>query len=210
MRYKDYIARVEFDDEVGLFHGEVINTRDVITFQGESVADLRRAFEESVDDYLAFCAERGEKPERPFSGKFVARVSGETHRLIFMAASREGKSLNAWVAEALDRSAIAAKTATGEQPQIASLDSLATQLEQVNLHLASISAALQRSQLMPMTTAFVSIGGGASGAIYTAGSHPLTAPIGRIMKVPVQHFPGQRLKASTKCSFQRKTYNDLD
>jgi predicted HicB family RNase H-like nuclease len=101
MEYKGYIGRVEFDDEASLFHGEVINTRDVITFQGESVAELKSAFHESVDDYLEFCAERGEEPDKPYSGQFVARVSPELHRRASLAASLAGKSLNAWVAEQL-------------------------------------------------------------------------------------------------------------
>lgn len=62
---------VTFDEEAGVFYGEVINTRDVITFRGTPVEELKRAFEESVDDYLTFCAERGEEPDQPFSGNFV-------------------------------------------------------------------------------------------------------------------------------------------
>lgn len=68
MKYKNYVATVEFDDEANVFHGEVANTRDVITFEGETVKALRQAFQDSVDDYLEFCQERGEKPEKPFSG----------------------------------------------------------------------------------------------------------------------------------------------
>ena len=101
MEHKGYIARVEFDDEAGIFHGEVVNTRDVITFQGESVSGLRRAFQDSVDDYLAFCAERGEEPEKPFSGQFLTRIPPELHRKVSLAASLSGKSLNAWVSEQL-------------------------------------------------------------------------------------------------------------
>ena len=56
MEYKGYIGKVEFDDDAGIFHGEVINVRDVITFQGESVQEIRQAFQDSVEDYLAFCA----------------------------------------------------------------------------------------------------------------------------------------------------------
>ena len=56
MTYKGYQARVEMDEEAGLFHGEVINTRDVITFQGRTVRQLKKAFADSVDDYLEFCA----------------------------------------------------------------------------------------------------------------------------------------------------------
>lgn len=105
MEYKGYIARVEFDDEAGIFHGEVINTRDVITFQGSSVEELRRALEDSVEDYLEFCRVRAEEPERPFSGRFVVRLTPEQHRKIYIAARRSGKSINAWVAEALEREA---------------------------------------------------------------------------------------------------------
>lgn len=101
MEYKGYLGKVEFDDEAGIFHGDVINTRDVITFQGKSVAELKRAFRESVDDYLEFCAKRGEEPDKPFSGQFVTRLSPDLHRRVIVAASVSGKSLNAWVAEQL-------------------------------------------------------------------------------------------------------------
>jgi len=112
MEYKGYVGKVEFDDEAGIFHGEVINTRDVITFQGKSVAELKKAFKESVDDYLAFCASRGEEPDKPFSGQFVTRIPPELHRLVNVAASLSGKSLNAWVSEQL-QSAIARIGITG-------------------------------------------------------------------------------------------------
>jgi predicted HicB family RNase H-like nuclease len=102
MEYKGYVGKVEFDDEAGIFHGEVINTRDVITFQGASVAELKKAFRDSVEDYLAFCQERGEEPEKPFSGQFVTRVSPDLHRRINLAATLSGKSLNAWVTEQLE------------------------------------------------------------------------------------------------------------
>lgn len=59
MNYKGYIGQVEYDDENRIFSGSVINTRDVITFQGESVQELENAFHESVDDYLAWCREDG-------------------------------------------------------------------------------------------------------------------------------------------------------
>jgi len=62
MKYKDYLADVQFDDETGIFHGEVVNTRDVITFQTASVRELRKAFKDSIEDYLAFCKERDEEP----------------------------------------------------------------------------------------------------------------------------------------------------
>src|ERR1700735_1637935 len=101
MTYKGYQARVELDEEAGVFHGEVLNTRDVITFQGSSVNELKQAFADSVDDSLEFCASRGEDPDKPFSGKFLVRVPPEVHREIMMQAQRQGKSLNAYVLEKL-------------------------------------------------------------------------------------------------------------
>jgi predicted HicB family RNase H-like nuclease len=74
MEYKRYFARVEFDDEANIFHGEVINLRDVITFEVESVDELRKAFTDSVEAYLEFCAECVEDPEKPYSGEFLVRV----------------------------------------------------------------------------------------------------------------------------------------
>ena len=68
LRYKGYTGYVEFDDEADMLHGEILDTRDVVTFQGRTVDEVRKAFRDSVDDYLAFCAERNEQPEKPFSG----------------------------------------------------------------------------------------------------------------------------------------------
>lgn len=103
MNHKGYEAKIVVDDEAGLLHGEVVNTRDVITFQGKSVSELRKAMRESVEDYLAFCASRGEEPDRPFSGKFPVRISPDLHKRTHIAAKRQGVSLNAFVAEALER-----------------------------------------------------------------------------------------------------------
>lgn len=101
MEYKGYFAKIEFDDDASIFHGEVINLRDVITFEGETVKELKQAFEDSVDDYLNFCAKRGEDPEKPYSGKFVVRVEPEIHKNITIEARKAGKSLNVWVNDAI-------------------------------------------------------------------------------------------------------------
>ena len=101
MEYKGYTGIVEFDDDAEIFHGEVANLRDVITFQGRSVDELREAFEGSIDDYLTWCTERGKEPNKPFSGKFMVRVAPDIHRDISTAAQKSGKSLNAWVADNL-------------------------------------------------------------------------------------------------------------
>jgi len=96
-------ARLNQCDEAEIFHGEVIGIKDVVTFQGKTAKELKKAFKESVDDYLAFCKERGEAPDKPFTGKFVVRVSPELHRKIYLSAKLSNESINAWLNEKLDR-----------------------------------------------------------------------------------------------------------
>lgn len=99
MEYKGYTARVEFDQDARVLFGEVEGLRDVVTFEATDVKDLEREFHASVDDYLAMCADRGEEPEKPYSGKFLVRLDPMLHRDVAMAAARAGKSLNALTAE---------------------------------------------------------------------------------------------------------------
>lgn len=103
LKYKGYTGYVEFDQQAGLLHGQVLDTRDVITFQGQSVDEVIRAFRESIDDYLEFCSERHEKPEKPFSGKFVVRLSPDLHHRAYIKAMEQGKSLNQWVVDSLEK-----------------------------------------------------------------------------------------------------------
>jgi predicted HicB family RNase H-like nuclease len=103
LTYNGYQGIITFDEDADIFHGEVTNLRDVITFQGRSVTELKQAFADSVDDYLAFCRERGEEPEKPYSGQFVVRVDPLVHRAVATAANRSGTSLNKWVAAVLER-----------------------------------------------------------------------------------------------------------
>jgi predicted HicB family RNase H-like nuclease len=100
-----YVATVELDEEAGRFHGEVINTQDILTFQGRTLDELKTAFADTVADYVEWCRERGKEPQRPYSGNFTVRISAELHRRVATAAARSGKSVNAFIAETLERSA---------------------------------------------------------------------------------------------------------
>jgi predicted HicB family RNase H-like nuclease len=106
MKYKDYLARVVFDDEIDAFHGEVVNIRDVITFQGQSVEELHQAFIDSIEDYLEFCLSRGEPPNTPFSGRFTIYLPPEQHRKIIFAAEKSGKPVDTWIAEILEKAVV--------------------------------------------------------------------------------------------------------
>lgn len=115
--YKGYTAIVEFDGEEMVLHGRLANIEDVVSFHAESVGELHAAFEEAVDDYLDLCRERGEEPDRPYSGRFVVRLEPELHRSVAAEAERRHMSLNSWIVEAVQRSLDEkARGAAGEKP----------------------------------------------------------------------------------------------
>ena len=101
MNYKGYSGSVKFDSDAEIFHGEVVGLRDVVTFQGTTVEELKEAFRDSVDDYLEFCQQRGEQPDKPFSGRFLLRVDPVLHRRLVELSALDGESLNNWIASQL-------------------------------------------------------------------------------------------------------------
>jgi predicted HicB family RNase H-like nuclease len=103
MNYKGYSARIEYSDEDGCFIGHLAGIRDVVGFHGESVAELKAAFEDAVEDYLATCKKLKRTPQRPYSGKVMLRIDPGIHAKAAMIAEAEGKSLNAWAQEALSK-----------------------------------------------------------------------------------------------------------
>ncbi len=107
LKYKGYVGAVELDPEAKILHGRVIGIKDVITFEGETVDEVMEAFHDSIDDYLEFCQELGQEPEKPFSGHLPYRTNPETHRAIYFAATKAGKSINAWIDEVLREAASA-------------------------------------------------------------------------------------------------------
>lgn len=104
MTHKGYAARVEYSEEDACLVGHITGIRDVVGFHGQSVAELRAAFEEAVDDYLATCTQLGRAPNHPYSGQFRLRLRPELHARAAIAAETGGKSLNTWVAEVIERS----------------------------------------------------------------------------------------------------------
>ncbi len=97
MKYKGYQGEVTFDDEAKIFHGEVIGLKDVITFQGKHADEIEQAFQDSIDDYLAWCQERGEQPEKMYSGKLHLRIPQDLHAHLALEATRQGISLNEFI-----------------------------------------------------------------------------------------------------------------
>jgi predicted HicB family RNase H-like nuclease len=92
---------VEYDADAKLFYGDIINTRDVITFQGTTVTEIEGAFKESIEDYLTWCKEEGVEPEKPYSGKFNLRLPPELHKEAAINARKLKMSINSFVEKAV-------------------------------------------------------------------------------------------------------------
>ena len=103
MSHDGYTARIEFDERDNIFVGRILGLRSIISFHGETVAQLRREFAAAVKDYLRDCKEQGVEPEKPASGKLLLRVPPEVHSRALVAAQAKGKSLNQWATEAIQR-----------------------------------------------------------------------------------------------------------
>ncbi len=101
MTCKGYSARIEYDDEDGIFIGRLAGIRDGVGFHADTVEGLREAFHEAVEDYLETCAKLGKDPQRAYSGQMMFRVNPDVHRRAAIAADLAGKSLNQWAEEVL-------------------------------------------------------------------------------------------------------------
>jgi len=105
IEYKGYSGAIEFDPHLRVFTGHVVDLRDEIYFEGDSVESLEASMRRAVDHYLSVCEKRGEEPERPFSGKLNLRLGPDLHRAATLAAAAEGESLNHWLVRVVESAA---------------------------------------------------------------------------------------------------------
>ncbi|WP_252179229.1 type II toxin-antitoxin system HicB family antitoxin [Endozoicomonas sp. 4G] len=101
MKYGDYIARVEYDNEDRIFVGHLAGIKDIVGFHGSTVDELETAFHTAVDEYIAISEKTGRPAQRPYSGNLMLRISPEVHAAAATAAEAKGKSLNQWASEVL-------------------------------------------------------------------------------------------------------------
>ena len=101
LEYKGYYGSVEYSSEDVLLYGKVLGINSLISYEGESVAELQQDFEGAVDDYLEVCAENGTEPEKTYKGSFNVRIAPQLHKKLSMYSISQNKSLNATVEEAL-------------------------------------------------------------------------------------------------------------
>ncbi len=102
IEYKGYRGAVRYSAEDRILHGRILGIDDGVNFEGADVDELEKAFHEAVDDYLALCEKLGRAPDREYSGRIPLRIDGALHRRVAIAADSEAKSVNSWIADALE------------------------------------------------------------------------------------------------------------
>ncbi len=101
LEHKGYFGSVEYSADDDILHGRILNIRDIVTYEGHGVDDLKENFIQAVEGYLRMCAELNQEPDKPASGRFVVRVPPDLHRDAQMKAAAENSSLNEIVTKAL-------------------------------------------------------------------------------------------------------------
>ena len=103
IKYKGYVGTVEYSQEDECLHGRIVGIHDIISYEGESVTEIIRAFEEAVDDYIILCKENGKKIEKSYKGSFNVRIAPEIHKKAKMLSVMQGISLNQFIQKAVEQ-----------------------------------------------------------------------------------------------------------
>jgi len=101
IKYKEFIGTVHFSSADDVFFGKIEGINDLVTFEGETVNKLKRAFKDAVEDYLELCDVAGKEVFKSFKGSFNVRLNPELHSKLFENATLEGKTLNQYIKEAI-------------------------------------------------------------------------------------------------------------
>ncbi len=105
MKYKGYVAHIEYDEEDRIFVGHLAGITDIVGFHGTTVNELEEAFHESVDNYIAISEETGRPAQKPYPGKLILEISPDIHAAVAAVAQNHGKSINQWASEVLGKAA---------------------------------------------------------------------------------------------------------
>lgn len=102
LEYKGYFGTVEFSAKDNILLGKVLGVNGLVSYEGDSITELRTDFENAVDDYVASCEELGIEPEKSYKGSFNVRISPQLHKALAVFAVTHNITLNATVEKALE------------------------------------------------------------------------------------------------------------
>ena len=103
IEYKGYIGSVEFSNEDNCLYGKVLGIKSLISYEGQSVHELKDAFEFMVDCYLEDCKKENKEPETAYKGSLNVRIGAETHRILAMEAKENNMTINNFIKDILNQ-----------------------------------------------------------------------------------------------------------
>ncbi len=102
LQYKNFIGSVHFSTDDEIFFGKIEGVNDLITFEGDTVAEIKKSFTHAVDDYIIICKKMNKEPYKSFKGSFNVRINPELHKKASLKAQIMGISLNQFVQKAIE------------------------------------------------------------------------------------------------------------
>lgn len=100
--YKDYVGSVRYSADDEVFFGKIEGIDDLVTFEGQSVPQLKEAFHEAVHDYIEIARANGKEPEKTYRGSLNIRLKPEVHKKANRLALLKGKTLNQFINDAIE------------------------------------------------------------------------------------------------------------
>ncbi len=102
LTHKNFVGTFNYIEEDDILHGKIEGIPDLVTFEGESIKEIKESFVEAVEDYIALCEETGKEPYKSFKGVFNVRVPAVLHRKASLAAVRQNMNLNQFIQKAIE------------------------------------------------------------------------------------------------------------
>ena len=102
LKYKGYQGTIEPQIEDDTLFGQIAFIRDLVTYEANTLKQLKKEFQLSVDGYLEDCAELNKTPNKPFKGSFNVRIGSDLHRKAMMQAQQRGVNLNEFVKQSIE------------------------------------------------------------------------------------------------------------
>jgi predicted HicB family RNase H-like nuclease len=103
LEYKDFVGSVNFSEDDDVFFGKIEGINALVTFEGQTVQELKRAFHDAVSDYLELCKAKGIRPQKTYTGVLNVRLTPEIHRRAAMIATKNGTTLNGFIKKAVEK-----------------------------------------------------------------------------------------------------------
>ena len=103
LTYKGYHGTVDYSLEDDILYGKIMDVNSSISYEGNTLDELKQDFKNAIDDYLNMCKEHNVCPEKPYSGSFNVRINPELHHKLSIFAKANNMSINASVNKAIEK-----------------------------------------------------------------------------------------------------------